>query len=299
MAHRKLSLKWRRAAGIRVAWRLALVLAAVAFMIAPSLVPPPAEASISIRGKLTHEKQAMPGETYESGIYITNTGDEAEQVKVYQTDYLFSYTGEYFYNQLGSNPRSNGGWIEYGPTRLAVPAHGNAVVSYKVRVPDDPSLVGTYWSILMVEVIGKGSPEEAAESDGQVKMAVNQVFRYGVQIVTHIDDTGERKIRFIDSRLLKDGDARILRVDLENIGQRWLRPSLWAEIYDTSGAFVGKFDAGALRVYPGTSVRFKVDLTSLATGTYKAVVIADCGEDDVFGATYSLSVGNESSTPDN
>jgi hypothetical protein len=282
-----------------VAGRVAPLVLAAVLAASVDLVPSAATASISVRGKLTHEKQATPGEAYESGIYISNTGDEAEQVTVYPTDYLFSCDGEYFYDKLGSNPRSNGEWIEFGPTRLTIPPRGDAVISYKVRVPDDPRLIGTYWSILMVEVVSKGAPEQAQEHDGRVKMGINQIFRYGVQIVTHIEDTGQRKIRFLDSRLLRDGDARILRVDLENTGERWLRPSLWAELYDTTGVFVGKFDAGALRVYPGTSVRFKVDLSQLEKGSYKAVIIADCGEDDVFGATYSLSVKDETSPSGN
>jgi hypothetical protein len=135
--------------------------------------------------------------------------------------------------------------------------------------------------------------------DGQLKLGINQVFRYGIQIVTHIGDTGQRKLQFLDTKLLREGDTRILEVDLENTGERWLRPALWTEIYDTTGTYVGKFEAGTLRIYPGTSVRYKVDLTKVQKGNYKAVVIADCGADDVFGATYSLSVENEATSSGN
>ena len=252
-----------------------------------------AAAAVSVSGKLTHEKQAAPGEAYESVIYLGNTGEEAEQVKVYQTDYLFSCDGTYNYETPGKNPRSNAGWTTFGPARVTIPPHGTSIINYSVKVPDDPGLAGTYWSIIMVEVLSKQSPEIAGGHDGQVKLGIDQVFRYGVQIVTHIEDTGQRKLKFLDTRLLREDGARVLEVDLENTGERWLRPVLWAELYDTSGTFVGKFDAGTLRIYPGTSVRYKVDLTQVAGGDYKAVVIADCGADDVFGATYSLSVENE------
>ncbi|HVP57788.1 MAG TPA: hypothetical protein VMU02_06795 [bacterium] len=276
-----------------------LVLLAAGLVTLGDLTPSAAWASVSVRGRLTHEKQARPGETYESGIYVSNTGDEVEQVKVYQTDYLFTCDGKYYYGDPGTTPRSNANWIEFGPTRLTIPPQGGAVVNYKVAVPDDPKLTGTYWSIIMIEVISKGSPEMTGQHDGKVNLGINQVFRFGVQIVTEIEDTGLRKIKFLDSRLLWDSGKRTLRVDLENTGEQWLRPSLWAELYDTTGAFVGKFEAGPLRVYPGTSVRYEVDLSQLKIGNYKAVVIADCGEDDVFGATYSLSVQDENSASGN
>jgi hypothetical protein len=258
-----------------------------------------ASASVSVSGKLTHEKEAKPGETYESVIYITNNGDEAEQVKVYQTDYLFSCDGTYAYGDPGQNPRSNAGWLTFGPSRLVIPPRGSSIINYSIKVPDDQNLIGTYWSIIMVEAIGETSPEVTGAHDGQLKLGINQVFRYGIQIVTHIGDTGQKKLQFLDTKLLREGDVRVLEVDLENTGERWLRPALWTEIYDTTGTFVGKFEAGTLRIYPGTSVRYKVDLTKVQKGSYKAVVIADCGADDVFGATYSLSVENEATSRGN
>jgi len=252
-----------------------------------------AAASVSVSGKLTHEREAEIGETYGSMIQISNTGSDAEHVKVYQTDYFFSSDGKSFYDDPGKNSRSNAPWITFGPSGLTVPPGGSSIINYSVKVPTDQNLAGTYWSIIMVEVVSKGSPEIVGAHGGQVRLGINQVFRYGVQIVTHIKDTGQLKLKFLDTRLLREGGARVLEVDLENIGERWLRPALWTEIYDTTGTLVGKFDAGTLRIYPGTSARYRVDLTKVEPGYYKAVVIADCGADDVFGQTYSLSVENE------
>ena len=50
-----------------------------------------AEAQINILGGLSHEKKARPGETYEGEIIIKNRGQGIAEVKIYQTDYLFSY----------------------------------------------------------------------------------------------------------------------------------------------------------------------------------------------------------------
>jgi hypothetical protein len=42
------------------------------------------------------------------------------------------------------------------------------------------------------------------------------------------------------------------------------------------------------RVYPGTSVRRAIDLTDVPAGAYKALLVADAGDESVYGATYAL-----------
>jgi len=43
-----------------------------------------------------------------------------------------------------------------------------------------------------------------------------------------------------------------------------------------------------MRIYPGTSVRHKIDLSSLPGGKYMALVVADNGDEYIFGAQYTL-----------
>jgi len=224
---------------------------------------------------------------------VINTGHEEQEIEIYQTDYTFTCDGEYYYDEPGRNPRSNALWVDFSPRTVKVPPGGTVDVGYTVTVPEDESLTGTYWSILMVEVAPGRSSQVTADGSDNVKLGINQVVRYGVQLVSHISDTGERKLDFLHTRILRAGPNRILEVDLENIGERWLRPLVWAELYDENGEFVGRFEAGKLRIYPGTSVRYKVDLTDVPGGQYRAVVVADCGADDVFGATYLVILEHE------
>lgn len=257
------------------------------------LLPVAAEAGISIGGGLTHERVVRPGATYEGVVTIINTGQEQENVEIYQTDFRFTCEGNYFYDDPGENTRSNAGWVDFSPRLVTVPPGGTVDVSYTITVPEDQDLAGTYWSVLMVEVAGSHSSEAATEKQDDLRLGINQIVRYGVQIVSHMGDTGERRLDFIETRILRAGANRILEVDLENIGERWLRPLVWAELYDESGEFMGRFEAGKLRIFPGTSVRYKVDLTHVPGGEYKAVVVADCGADDVFGATYLVIFEHE------
>lgn len=247
-------------------------------------------AGVSIISGLTHQKKSNPGpgDIYEGSIVIKNTGAEPQEVRIYQTDYEFYFDGTNRYGPPGKLKRSNADWISFNPHWLIVPPDDTSTVNYTVKVPDEPNLVGTYWSMLMVEGIPEGLLQSSRSEKGKARIGVTQIFRYGIQMVTHIGDTGERQLKFLETKLIREEEKRIFRVDVGNIGQRWLRPLLWLELYDETGAYIGKFEGGTKRIYPDTSVRYKVDLTDVPKGDYKALMVADCGEDYIFGANYTL-----------
>jgi len=60
------------------------------------------------------------------------------------------------------------------------------------------------------------------------------------------------------------------------------------ELFDQMGASKGKFGGVQYRIYPGTSVRQSIFLDGVPAGTYKALIVIDDGNDDVFGAEYTL-----------
>jgi hypothetical protein len=246
------------------------------------------EAGVSIIGGLSHEKKAKPGEIYKGSVLIKNSNAEPQEVKVYQTDYQFYFDGNNNYGPPGKSERSNADWLAVAPRRLVIPPNDTLVVNYTVKVPNDPNLVGTYWSMLMVEGIPKSSPESSQAEKDKAKIGITQIMRYGIQIITNIGDTGERNLKFLQTKLLRETEGRFLQVDIGNTGQRWLRASLWVDLYDKSGGYIGKFDSGGKHIYPGTSVRYKVNLTGVPQGAYKALVVADCGGNDIFGANYDF-----------
>lgn len=246
------------------------------------------DAGVSIVGGLTHQKKAEPGETYKGSIIINNTNDQPQEVKIYQTDYCFRFDGTNDYGLPGKLERSNADWLSFSPRRLIILPKETAKVNYTIKVPNDLNLVGTYWSMIMVEGIPKGSRESSQPEKDKTKVGITQIMRYAIQMITHIGNSGERRLKFLETKLLREKEKRFLQVDMENIGQRWLRPFLWAELYDENGRYIGRFEGRRKRIYPGTSVRYTVDLTNVPEGTYKALVVADSGGDYIFGANYTL-----------
>jgi hypothetical protein len=246
----------------------------------------PLRAGISV-GTLTLESDVLPGQTYRGTFSLINTDSVPRTAVIYQTDYTFRSDGSNRFDDPGLEPRSNARWISFSPHQIEVPPLQSATISYEVRVPADSALHGTYWSMLMVEQADNdsGFPTRLRRHQTEVR----QMVRYGVQCVTQISGTGKTQLSFTGTRLVSDeGQGTELQVDVENVGERWLSPTAWMELYDSDGRQVGRFESEKKRIFPGTSVRFRIGLGEMPSGKYKALVVLDSGDQNVFGAKYDL-----------
>lgn len=254
----------------------------------------PAAAQVVVRSPLSDDRTVPPGEVYEGTIVVANSTDEAQQAKVYQTDYSFRSDGSNRYDAPGSSPRSNAGWIEFSPRSLTLAPGETVQVQYRVNVPSDVegrAPVGTYWSMLMVEGIPRNSAESTLGDDAIPQYGVRQVTRYGVQVATHMLGSERPTISFEQVRLqTSESGGRVLEVDLENRGELFVRSTLWVELYAQDGTAQGRRDGTSTRIYPGTSVRQQIDLSDLTPGQYEALIVVDSGEENVVGAQYTLEL---------
>lgn len=246
--------------------------------------------AISLPGGLTIENDVAIGGRTSGNIVILNSDAEPVTVNIYQTDYMFYSDGRSDFGKPGSTPRSNASWITYSPNQITVPPKGSASVTYQISVPNDQGLRGTYWSVIMIEPVPKASLEPPSSEKGKITIGVQPLFRHAVQVITNIDDTGEKALRFASKKLESRDGKVFLVLDVENTGERWLVPALYVDLADQSGRSLGRLEGGKLRIFPGCSVRYFVDLGPLKPGKYNALVIADCGEEKLFGARYTLEV---------
>jgi len=248
------------------------------------------QADILIVGNLAHEKTVAQGETYNGAIMLSNNGDTPRAVRAYQTDYSCTADGRHFYEKPSSQARSNAAWITVSPQRLTIAPHENATINYTVKVPQDQELKGTYWSLVMVEPIPETSPEVAPPEKEKVKIGIQTVVRYAVQIITQFKETGEKKISFMDRKLVVKDNRVLFQLDVANTGEHSMTPLVWAELYNKEGTYMGRFESMRQRIYPGCSTRNEIDLTNVPRGEYKALVVADNGDENVFGAEYSIEL---------
>ncbi len=246
--------------------------------------------NLNVVGELTQQFTLAPGARIRGEIRIENQGDEAGDVKIYLADYLHYSDGRNLFTKPGTVERSNTPWFSLSPSQSIIQPKEILKVEYTISVPADPKLRGTYWSLIMIEPVPKALLTPPPASKEEATMQVVTVIRHAVQMITNIGKDGEAKIVFKDRQLVKEEGRRVLKLDLENTGEKFLVPHVWAELFDAKGQSTGQIDGSNSRIYPGCSARFEMDLSKLAPGSYKAVVVADNGDENVFGANYTLDL---------
>ena len=248
-----------------------------------------ARADVDIVGGLTRQMTMLPGDKVEGKLLLRNNADRPDHVKIYQTDYSFSADGKDMYPDPGKAERSNASWITFTPRDINIAPRETISVYYTVQMPSDSKLSGTYWSMLMVEPLPDDSMLANSKNAG-IHVGIRMVTRYAVHMVTNIGDSGARDVRFSNGRIVDGTDKRTAFFDVENTGERWLNPQLWAEVFDESGVSLGRFEGDKMRLYPGCSGRFRLDLSRLPKGNFSALVVADNGDEHVFGSQYKFQL---------
>jgi hypothetical protein len=267
------------------AWRRLVVTLAFTCLIAARVA-----AGITVLGPLNEQVELQPGARHSGVIVLSNGGDQPEDVKLTLYDYRSSHTGEHFYTDVGTVERSNAEWIDVSPRRFVIPAGGTYTVSFTIDVPVDESLEGTYWSILMIEPVPPESVESPEYQSTGAAVGIASLLRYAFTIVTTIGATGSIEPEVIGATLSYAEDVPTLNVDIRNVGTRILRIAIWAELYSGNGTLVGRFDGNSAGLLPVCSLRYRIPLTEVVGGDYTGLVVIDCGENNVFGASFPISI---------
>ena len=245
-----------------------------------------ANASFEVMGSLIYKYSAQKGEKYSTVLKVHNTGDSDQAIRIYQHDYLYDHEGTSFYNEPGSHKRSNAPWTQYGPKTLLLRGKETQDVQFEITVPDNDSVVGTYWSVLMVEGVSQLDPN----AKGQLN--INTSIRYAIQFVTNIGQTGTGQLEFQKPGIVAEGDKLFFDFILLNTGERLISPDVSMELFDAAtGKSVKVIKAPKKGMYPTTSTKWRFPLEGLPPKkTYQAVIVADGSGDDVFGLEYTLEL---------
>lgn len=246
----------------------------------------PASAQIAVMGNTLQERTVSPGESYTGTILVMNPTREAQTAKLYQTDYTFSADGTSRFDAPGTLPRSNAAWVSLASSQVTVAPGETVPVRFTVQVPESGALKGTYWSVVMVE----GVPRSVASPrPGAAGVGLTSVIRYGVQVVSQIQDSGKRGAEFDRVRVVpgKAGEP-MLQFEIHNPGDRAYHLGVKVTIFDEKGAVAASFRKEHNLLYPGSSLLEQFALPRLAPQTYQLQVLADTGEDEVFGGEFTM-----------
>lgn len=248
-----------------------------------STLPLLSMASIEVEGSLRHIHKGMQGDVYQGEIKIQNSDNFDQEVRVYQTDLLYNFEDFTFYDEPVTHKRSNATWIAFSPKSAIVKANETTYIRYEVTIPQSDTIIGTYWSVLMVEGVIPIDPNQAGQ------LNINTVTRYAIQIVTEINEVGIGKLEFLEPSLIAEGDQLFLAVDIVNSGDHYIVPEVSIELFDETGASIKVIKAAKKGLFPTTSSRYRFNLEGIAgETTYQTLIIAAGTDEDVFGLEYTL-----------
>ena len=244
-------------------------------------------ASVEVMGSLKHTFVCAPGQTVSGQIRVQNSDATDQEVRIYQTDYMYNYQDQTFYEEPGianGNKRSNASWVDYSPKTVILKGKESRNVDFQIKVPANDSLKGTYWSVIMVEGVSPIDPNQTGQ------LNIRTVTRYAVQLVSEIANRGEGKLVFMPPTLIKGEDKSLfLAIDLLNEGDLYISPELSMELFDEEGNLAKKLTLERKGIYPKASARYRFNLEGIPSKkTYTAMIVAAGQDDDVFGLEYTL-----------
>lgn len=262
----------------------------------------PLSAEISIIGDLLEQFESSPGAESRGSFTIRNIGQTDESVRIFLTDYTYKADGTTHYHEDNPDPahnRSNVEWISLDTQKALIAPGEERTVHYSVKVPTDKPLVGTYWSIMIVE------PEvQIKETDKGVSLT--PIFRYAVQVMNHFRDGAKANLKVENASIAPvephphehalgtvdpNEPKRVEFVlDVANDGDLGLNAEITCTLLDKNGTtvFEGKHPKSWL--LPDCSNRTRFDVTHLPSGKYSGMFTMDAGGENYFGSRQEVVV---------
>ena len=117
--------------------------------------------------------------------------------------------------------------------------------------------------------------------------------RYAIQIICNIGGTGTTDLNFLNISQQKNENQHSLEVDIENIGQILVKPTLSLELFTSEGSSLPIIRSEKQRLFPNSSKKYILDILDIKPGTYQGILIADCETDDLFGVNITLHLKDD------
>ncbi len=224
-----------------------------------------------------------PSEEKEITIQLTNDKDTPELVEFKLSDYSTNHEGETHFLPPGTTPRSNASWITLNEERMKLAPKEKGELHIALKAPSEPSLEGSYFTVLLIE------PTDFIQSMEDVKSGIqlNVKVRFAYHIVTNVSE-GQAKLKILDKKLTTLAEKKYLEVDVSNLGTLFLNPKLTVKLYSQQGKLAKTLEGQPERLYPGSSQRYLLEAEGLEKGKYKAFLVLDNGDKHLFGDKFEI-----------
>ncbi len=233
---------------------------------------------------LSHVSSYERGEERIIAVRLTNDKETAEQVNFKLCDYACNAEGEHFFEEYERFPRSNADWITLSGARIILQPKETADYFFKIRIPSDPSLQGSYWSVLLIEPDRPFDPSQLKREEG---FQLYVKLRYAYHIVTSLYG-GRPKLEIIKNFLTEVDNQSTICIDVKNGGTLFLQPSITLKLFSKDGKLEKTLAGKKERLYPGSSQRYFLDGKGMKEKSYTAFLLLDNGDQYLFGETFPI-----------
>ena len=158
-------------------------------------------------------------------------------------------------------------------------------ITYGLTPPADLDKSGSYWGVIMIEEI-----EDLDTNKPTVGVKVNALVRYAIQIIGSYDDNAVKQLEIADIKLDTTGGEQHVRISVQNSGNIMMKPIMILEVYSTDGEQIARKEIPYQKVYPGYCKVFDIPLADIPAGSYDSVIVADCGDENLYGMRFTLPV---------
>jgi len=240
--------------------------------------------AVFISGPLDHDFELAQGTKLEGTITLVNPDNQDADVKLYQVD-MADCGKTTTCSAPGTAIRSNALWVSLGDADyVTLKPRETRDVKYKIAIPMDRELHGTYWSIIMVE------PVKPAVIDKQEGFKLDAIIRYGVQIITSIGDETNWNIDVIEKSIEVQCDQRVFKLSVENSGTRAFKAPVFFQMFSKAGENIMKVKTLARRIFPDSSIQFLFNIPNeVAPGQYQILLFLE-NDDDFVGVEYDVTL---------
>lgn len=223
---------------------------------------------------LTHVHKSSSGEIISGVIKLKNISNEEQRIVIYFNDMVQECGKETVLTTQFSHERSIAKWFSTNINERILSANEEYELMYTINVPEEASLSGTYWGVVMIEV-EKPIKEDQLEHGVKLESKV----RYGIQILANINEPTPSEIDFYNVAIVDDGISRTINVDVQNIGSFFVQPNIILEVFNEKGERNKREEVQFKKIYPHSCKSYSIDISDLLKGRYTATLVADYGQE--------------------
>lgn len=234
---------------------------------------------------LTYLNTLKPGESTQFAITLISDKDKPEMVDLKLCDYWCYSDGQHFFEEIGSQTRTNAKWIDLGSHREVINPGERRDIYLTIKVPEDQKLNGSYWSVLLIEPSDPLQTLVESEHGFQLQVKV----RYAYHIVTNVGPATP-SLKVVKKGMENMNNKKYFAVDVENTGNLFLNPKMTIKLFSKQGKLEKTLETQSDRLYPGSSSRYLADGEGITQGQYTAFLLLDNGDGRIFGDSFEIAI---------